>query len=66
MNPNLAPSQSTVVSAAIGIPLGIIVVWVLGTFLHVSVPGEVGSAIGSVLSTMIGLFGNGGRARDVA
>jgi len=62
----MKPSNSTVASAAIGIPLATIVSWGLNTFLGVSVPGPVEAAFGAVLGALVGYFFSGGRADDVA
>lgn len=58
----MKPSQSTVASAAIGVPLATIVSWVLNTFAHVVVPGPVEAAFGCVLGAVVGFFFVGGQA----
>lgn len=64
---SLKPSTSTVVSGAIGIPLGIVVVWVIKILLpeNLELPIEVASAIGSLVAAIVGLFGEGGRSDDL-
>jgi len=60
----LTPSTSTVVSVAAGAPLVLVVTWVLDQFFHVQIPPEVAASLGAVVSTIVGYFGNGGRAVD--
>jgi hypothetical protein len=56
------PSNSTVASAAIGIPVAVVVAWALKEFAGVEVPGTVEAALGAVLSTAIGYFFKGGQS----
>lgn len=66
----LKPSVSTVASAGLGIPLGIILVYVVDQVLKAAglemLPSEVASALGSVVSILSGYFFVGGRAQDTA
>lgn len=43
-------------AAAIGGPLGVVVVWGIGAFATVEVPPEVGAAIGAVLTFIASLL----------
>lgn len=60
----LTPSQSTIASVGIGIPVATIFSWVLAQFANVPVPGEVQAAVGAVVSALIGYFFTGGRRAD--
>lgn len=62
----LAPSSSTVVSLAIGAPVVIIIGWILDQFYKIQLPNEVAVALGAILSSVLGYFANGGRAKDTA
>lgn len=64
MNGSMVPSQSTIASVGIGIPVATIFSWVLQAFAQVEVPGEVQAAIGAVVSAVIGYFFIGGRRED--
>lgn len=57
------PSVSTVVSVALGAPLGTVVVWLIG-LSGVVVPAEVASAIGALLGALVGYFFPGGLSID--
>jgi len=46
----LVPTRKVGGGIAIGIPLGIIVVWLIQTVAKMQVPAEVGAAIGSIMS----------------
>jgi len=58
--PTLMPTRKVTGGAVIGIPGGIVVVWVLETFVlpatAVPIPGEVAAAIGSILSFAAAYF----------
>ena len=56
------PSPSTLVGAGLGTPLAVIVVWVIETYSHVTVPGMVAAALGALLSALVGYFPRGGNA----
>lgn len=56
------PSNSTVASAAIGIPLAVIASWLIHQFGGVEVPGPVEAALGAVLSVASGYFFKGGQS----
>jgi hypothetical protein len=58
------PSQSTVASVGIGIPVATLAAWLLQEFASVEMPGEVQAAVGALVSAAIGYFFTGGRARD--
>jgi uncharacterized membrane-anchored protein len=64
MSGSLIPSQSTIASVGIGIPIATIFSWVVQTFAQVEVPGEVQAAIGAVVSAIVGYFFVGGRRED--
>lgn len=57
----MTPSNSTVASAAIGIPLATIISWILNEFFQVTVPGPVEAAFGAALGAGIGYFFKGGQ-----
>lgn len=59
------PSTSTVSGALLGTPLAIIIVWAAREFGGVSIPGEVGAAIGTVCGAVIGYFFAGGKSGDM-
>ena len=56
--PTGAPTRKVGAGAVIGIPSGIILVWLLNTFagLPEPIPGEVAAAIGSILSFTASYF----------
>jgi hypothetical protein len=60
----LVPSGSTLSGAALGIPASIIMVWAADAFGGIHVPGEVGAAIGALLSSLVGYFFSGGKRVD--
>lgn len=62
----LTPSQSTIASVGIGVPLATILAWLLGTCCNIPVPGEVQAAIGAVVSAIVGYFFTGGRHADTS
>lgn len=59
----LTPSTSTVVSGTLGLAVAIIIAWILDQF-KITMPAEVQTALGVVVSTAIGYFANGGKAVD--
>lgn len=59
----LAPSKSTVVGGGLGLAGSVVVCWIFSLF-GISVPGEVGAALGSLLAAGGGYFFDGGRRRD--
>lgn len=67
---SVKPSVSSVASAGIGIPLGIVVVYVVNLVMEANslepLPSEVASAVGSIVSILSGYFFVGGRAVDTA
>ena len=50
------PFNSTMVGGGVGIPASVIIVWLLETFAHVTVPGTVAAALGAVLAAGTGYF----------
>jgi len=58
------PSTSTVASVGIGVPVAVILSWVVSTFAGVVVPGPVEAAAGAVISAVVGYFFSGGRSDD--
>lgn len=60
----IKPSSSSVSSAAIGVPLGIVVVWALHQFAGVDMPAEVASAVGALVGALSGYFFYGGRSHE--
>jgi hypothetical protein len=64
--PSANPTRKVAGGAVIGIPAGIVLVWVLNTFIFpfispdvanpITVPGEVAAAIGSILSFLASYF----------
>lgn len=58
----MKPSNSTIASLGIGVPLATIASWALNTFAGVQVPGPVEAALGAVLGGVIGYFFAGGQA----
>lgn len=57
----MTPSNSTMASAALGIPLATIVSWALTEFFGVAVPGPVEAAFGAALGAIVGYFFKGGQ-----
>lgn len=51
-----SPLNSTMVGGGVGIPASVIIVWVLETFAHVTVPGTVAAALGAMLAAGTGYF----------
>lgn len=60
----MKPSNSTIASAALGIPVATVLSWLLNQFAAVEVPGEVQAAIGAIVSAAIGYFFIGGKSVD--
>lgn len=56
----MKPSQSTIASLGIGVPLATIASWALTTWGGVEVPGPVEAAFGAVLGAVVGYFFKGG------
>jgi hypothetical protein len=60
--PSLEPTRKVTGGAVVGIPTGIVLVWVLETFVlpalgyNNPIPGEVAVAIGSILSFIASYF----------
>lgn len=48
------PSQNTVASFALGVPIATIGAWVAQLCCQVAVPGEVQAAVGAILTALIG------------
>lgn len=64
---DIRPSTSTTVGATLGIPAGIVIVWIIKTFFlppDLELPVEVASAIGAIVAQLVGLPFTGGRAVD--
>lgn len=66
-------TTDSIITGAIGIPLAVLLVWVLNTWgmpldpstgLRQAVPGEVGAALGAVLSGAIAHFSNRRREKE--
>ena len=51
-----SPTRKVTAGAAIGIPSGVIVVYLIEQISKVSIPGEVAAAIGSVLCFIASYF----------
>lgn len=58
-------SNSTLASAGLGVPVALILAWILNQFVGVEMPGEIQAASGAVISSIIGYFFAGGRKSDV-
>lgn len=58
------PSNSTVASVGIGIPVATLIAWILNQFASIQMPGEVQAALGALVSSSIGYFFIGGRRVD--
>lgn len=60
--PSLRPTRKVIGGAAIGIPAGILLIWVAETFIlpfvgyHEPIPNDVAAAIGSILSFVASYF----------
>lgn len=59
------PSNSTIAGAAIGVPVAVILSWILNTFFNVVVPGPVEAAMGALVGTASGYFFKGGQNAHV-
>jgi uncharacterized membrane protein YfbV (UPF0208 family) len=59
----MKPSNSTIAGVGIGVPLAIIVAWIL-TLFGVVMPPEVQTALGAILSPIAGYFFIGGKKAD--
>jgi len=58
----MTPTNKDMATAGIGIPLAIIISWILNEFFGVEVPGTVEAAFGASLTALIGyLVTIGGR-----
>lgn len=56
-NTTAAPAsstKSTMVGGGVGVPASVIIVWLLETFAHVTVPGTIAAALGAVLASGVG------------
>lgn len=60
---NLRPSNSSLASLGVGIPMSTILVWVAG-LNGIVVPGEVQAAFGAVIAALSGYFFTGGKHND--
>lgn len=58
------PSNSTFAGLLIGVPIATVLAWTLHQWMNVDVPGEVQSAFGAIVSTVVGYFFSGGRNAD--
>lgn len=56
----LKPSVNTVLSAGLGVPLAVIIAWIVG-LIGIQMPGEVQAALGAILSALVGYLSPGGR-----
>lgn len=57
--PSLKPIRKVAGGAVIGIPAGVVLVWVLQNFIlpqGTTIPGEVSAAIGSILTFIAAYF----------
>lgn len=59
----MKPSNSTIASVGIGVPLATILAWIASQF-GIDMPGEVQAAVGAVVSAAIGYLFIGGKAVD--
>jgi len=61
-NHGLRPTATVVSGALAGTPLGVVVVWLLNTYLlPVPMPAEIAVAIGSLVASAVSYFTRGGR-----
>lgn len=58
----MMPSNSTFASVGLGVPVAVIIAWMLGAFAGIEMPGEVQAALGAIVSAVVGFFFNGGQA----
>lgn len=58
------PSNSTWASVGIGVPIALVLAWILNTTLKVEMPGEVQAAAGAIISAIVGYFFQGGKKSD--
>ena len=59
-----APSPSTNMGI-VGVPIAVILSWVLAEFFQVQMPPHVEAAMGAFISTVFGYFALGGKREDV-
>jgi hypothetical protein len=57
------PSNSTLASVGVGVPLATIISWAVSLF-GATMPGPVEAAVGAVISAAVGYFFHGGQADD--
>lgn len=60
----MKPSNSTIASVGIGVPVAVIVSWAANEFGGVEIPGTVEAAFGVIVSALAGYFFTGGKAVD--
>jgi hypothetical protein len=51
----MRPSNNTLASVGIGVPLATIIAWITG-YYGVVMPSEVQAAVGAVISAIVGFF----------
>lgn len=61
---NSMPSNSTMASVGLGIPLATVLSWLTDVAFHLQMPGPVEAALGALASAAIGYFFNGGKHGD--
>jgi len=59
----MTPSTSTVASIGLGVPLAVLVSWGL-SLAGITMPVEAQTALGAVLSAIVGYFFVGGQSSD--
>lgn len=60
----MRPSNSTIASVGLGVPVATVAAWLVHQFVGVEVPGEVQAAVGAIVSALVGYFFTGGQAAD--
>lgn len=61
---SMKPSNATYAGLGIGLPVAIVVSWAMKEFAGVTVPGEVQTAFGCIVSSVVAYFFKGGRSVD--
>lgn len=60
----VAPSNSTIASVGIGLPVTVFIAWLFKQFAGIDMPGEVQAAVAVIISAGSGYFFSGGRKAD--
>lgn len=62
----LTPSNSVLTGIGVGLPVVVVLSWIADAFFHITVPPEVGAALGTLIGGAIAYFADGGKAIHTA